>query len=470
MSASIFETQQEAEEAQGTASLHEHLFVVLEAERPLARGARFSLRDIDEIVIGRGTHRGASRNGRTLEVHVPSPWMSARNACLTRARDGWHVRDTASRNGTFVNGVRVDEAHLEPADLVEAGHAFFTVRSGLAERAYDEDAERTHEPFGLRTLLLDHREQLTTLMRVAERSASPILLLGPTGSGKEVLARAVHEHSGRRGAFVGVNCGALPSSLVEGLLFGHVRGAFSGAMREEIGFVRAAHQGTLFLDEIGDLPTGSQAALLRVLQEREVIPVGTTHPVRVDFRVIAATHRPIDTLTESGGFRSDLLARLRGFTHRLAPLAARREDLGVVTADVLEQVAGERASMLRLSADAARALVTHAWPLNARELHQSIVTAVALVQNGIIDAKHLPPSLTEPHAHRSDVPEDRRSETPRLGRPLTPRDLRVRADLEAQLTEQRGNVAAVAREMQKAPAQIHRWMKRFGLDPNRFRI
>src|SRR5262249_54080196 len=156
-------------------------------------------------------------------------------------------------------------------------------------------------------------------------------------SGKEVLASAVHKLSGREGPFVPVNCGALTDTLVESQLFGHTKGAFSGAVKDELGFVRASHGGTLFLDEIGDLPAASQAALLRVLEMREVTPVGSTRAVKVDLRVVSATLKSV------GALRPDLHARLAGYTHALAPLRDRREDLGLVLAEVLTRAAGSRA-------------------------------------------------------------------------------------------------------------------------------
>src|SRR5262249_4252107 len=159
-----------------------------------------------------------------------------------------------------------------------------------------------------------------------------ILLLGETGTGKEVLARSLHALSQRPGPFIAVNCGAIPENLVEGQLFGHVRGAFSGALKDEPGLVRAAQGGTLLLDEIGDLPASSQAALLRVLQESEVRPVGSTQTVKVDVRIIAATHRPLESLIKGNAFRHDLYARLAGFRFELAPLRKRKVDLGLLIA------------------------------------------------------------------------------------------------------------------------------------------
>jgi sigma-54 dependent transcriptional regulator, acetoin dehydrogenase operon transcriptional activator AcoR len=287
-----------------------------------------------------------------------------------------------------------------------------------------------------------------------------VLLLGPTGSGKEVLAREIHAQSGRGGPFVPVNCGALPAPLVEGLLFGHVKGAFSGAARDEPGFVRSAEGGTLFLDEIGDLPASSQAALLRVLQEREVIAVGATRPVKVDVRVVAATHRPLESLGDARGFRSDLLARLKGYAHRLPALAERMADFGVIAADVLADVAGPRAPKIAFTAEAARALVAYGWPLNIRELHQAMASAVALAVDDLIDVNHLPEELLASKAAAAPAPVPARAASP---------DDALRDRIVTLLHEHRGNVAAVARALGKAPAQIHRWMNRFQIDPASYR-
>src|SRR5262249_43364073 len=159
-------------------------------------------------------------------------------------------------------------------------------------------------------------------------STIPVQVRGDSGTGKELVSREVHRRSARTGAFVAVNCGALPTGLVESELFGFRKGAFSGATEDREGLVRAASAGTLFLDEIGDLPAPSQAAFLRVLQERAVLPVGGTSPIPVDFRLISATHRNLDELAANGKLREDLLARLSGFRIDLPRLKHRLEDLG----------------------------------------------------------------------------------------------------------------------------------------------
>lgn len=445
-------------------SLAPLLFLVLEADRPSARGARWSLVGVQSVTIGRGDARVALRSadGLALEVRIPGKWLSGRHATVRAVGADWIVEDAASRNGTFVNGTRVTTHVLRPGDVLEVGRAFFQVRGAPAAEGplvRDEDAARSSEPIAFRTLLPELADGFAALRRIARSSAVTVLLLGPTGSGKEVLAREIHAQSGRGGPFVPVNCGALPATLVEGLLFGHVKGAFSGAARDEPGFVRSAEGGTLFLDEIGDLPASSQAALLRVLQEREVIAVGATRPVKVDVRVVAATHRPLESLGDAGGFRSDLLARLKGYTHRLPALAERMADFGVIAADVLGGVAGARAPRMAFTAEAARALVAHGWSLNIRELHQAMASAVALAVDDVIDLTHLPGELVATPQPPAPAPPTRTASA----------DEALRDRIVTLLHEHRGNVAAVARALGKAPAQIHRWMHRFQIDPASYR-
>ncbi len=425
------------------------LFVVLEADRPLSRGARHSLVGVRTVTLGRGLVRDGTRSddGRVLEVRLPGKWISARHAVIRAVGNEWIAEDVGSRNGTFINGRRISSGVLRDGDVLEVGRVFLSMRgapaaTGPIER--DEDAAVPLAPFGLRTLLPELEEEYVSLARVARRSSLPILFLGATGAGKEVLAREVHAQSERSGAFVAVNCGALPRTLVESLLFGHVKGAFSGADRDELGFLRAADHGTLLLDEIGDLPPSSQAALLRVLQEQEVVPVGSTRATKVDVRVISATHKPLPDLIARGAFRADLLARLKGYTHRLLPLKERMADFGVLLADVLKEIVRGSASELTLMPDAARALLTYAWPHNIRELYQAMASTLALSGGRVLEAHHLPQEVLS----RVGLPPE--SATGVTGQ----NDVPLRDRLVVLLHEHRGNVTAVARAMGK------------GADPN----
>ena len=291
------------------------------------------------------------------------------------------------------------------------------------------------------------------------RSPVSVVLRGETGTGKEVIARAVHTLSRRPGDFVAMNCGALPDHLVESELFGHKKGAFSGATEDRPGLVRAAHQWTLFLDEIGDLPAPSQAAFLRVLQEREVVPVGATRPVRVDLRLVAATHRDLDALVAEGRFRADLWARIAGFTFTLPPLRQRREDLGMLIATLVHRITSGAAERVSFSSEAARALFHHAWPQNVRELEKCLGAAVVLARGERIELEHLPETVravptAQAHSESTEGVDDR---------PLTVEEQRHRDELQELLAKHAGNISAVARALGKARMQVHRWIKRYRL-------
>src|SRR5258706_2561941 len=289
----------------GPLPLFPYLFVVLECDRPATGGARYALEDVDEVILGRGSERKASLSRvdgvRRLTVGISSRSIAGTHARISRTSDGWVLEDTRSTNGSMVNGERVSRAVLRDDDIIELGHTIFALRRGLPTPPDTppilDSAEGRAPHAALATLLPELARRFEKLARVAESNLS-LLLFGETGTGKEVIAQAVHHLSGRKGGFVAVNCGAFPPNLVESSLFGHARGAFTGAVRDEPGFFRAAEGGTLLLDEIGDFPLVAQPALLRVLQEQEVLPVGTTRPVRVDVRVVAAPHHSLDALTK----------------------------------------------------------------------------------------------------------------------------------------------------------------------------
>jgi transcriptional regulator of acetoin/glycerol metabolism len=283
--------------------------------------------------------------------------------------------------------------------------------------------------------------------RVARLVNTPIglLITGETGSGKEVFAKAVHQASERRARpFVAVNCAAIPEHLVESELFGHLPGSFSGASpRGKRGLIAEADGGTLFLDEIGDMPLALQARLLRVLSERELLPVGATRPVPVNIRVIAATHAPLESLVLQGRFRDDLYYRLKGAHIELPPLRA-RSDLAAMIARMLDGRAIMPAALQRLMA--------HAWPGNLRELRNVLDYAASLCGDGAIDVDDLPELSA---GHRPD----------RAARLATiPGDGGPEALLQA-LRAAQWNVSAVARQMGLARMTLYRRMKRAGIVP-----
>jgi transcriptional regulator with AAA-type ATPase domain len=460
----------EAAEARTVPPVRPQLFVAFECDRPTAGAARYDLEAVDEVIVGRGDERTARRDSaggeRQLVVNVPGRSMSARHARILRTPDGWVCEDLGSTNGSYINGRRISTTDLRDADVLELGHTIFLLRSAMPTPPGTPDRHEVTpqdalDP-GFATVLPHHAVKLAAIARLAASGIS-LLLLGETGTGKEVLARSLHARSGREGAFVAVNCGALPDSLVESQLFGHVRGAFSGATRDEPGLVRASHGGTLFLDEIGDLPKSSQAALLRVLQEREVMPVGGTRAVKVDLRVIAATHRPLKDLVAKGAFRADLYGRLAGFVTVLLPLRQRQEDIGLIVGSLLSTTVGPRPRAF--APDVGRALFTYRWPLNVRELQQMLASSALLATDGVVERSHLPDSITGQAAAQVAIASDPSADRRDLGEV----DAQLLDELTAQLKAHRGNVAGAARAMGKAPMQLHRWMKRFGVDPSRFR-
>jgi DNA-binding NtrC family response regulator len=439
----------------------DHLYLALDASRPRG-GARWALADVDVVEIGRGATRAIHKTGKTLRLDCADAWMSKQHLRLERSRAHWVATDAGSRNGFTVNGLKQPRAILLDGDVVELGRTFFILREGEPSGPAELQLEHAASPDGLAALLatLDPvlARSFDELRRVAG-SQVPVLIHGPTGAGKERIASAVHLASRRKGAFVPVNCGALPAGLVESELFGHKKGAFSGAVAEQPGLVVASDRGTLFLDEIGDLPAPAQAALLRVLQEHEVRAVGATTTTAVDLRIVAASHRDLDELVDDERFREDLLARLSGFELTLPPLAARRVDLGLMLGEIAP--AGTT-----LSAGAARALLAYAWPRNVRELVHVIERAVALAGGGELGTTHLPDDVAQATWQRAPSGSANPAE-PTEGESSDSSDRRVLLD--TLLTKHKGNISQVAAEMGRVRQQVQRWIKRYGLDPERYR-
>ncbi len=430
---------------------------VLGYQRPHVAGSRHRIDGLVEVVIGRGEEDRAVRDARALALQVADQTMSQRHARLTPAGATWTIEDLGSRNGTFVDGTKVERADLTDGALVVLGGTAFTVRALAASGAPDVDAQQLATPLpDVRTFSTNFERELANLVRLAPTSQS-IVIHGETGSGKEVIARAIHAASQRPGAFVGVNCGALPANLVESELFGHKKGAFSGATEDRPGLLRAADRGTLLLDEIGDLPLSTQAALLRVLQEREVMPIGATRPVPIDIRVLAASHRDLEAEVRAGRFREDLWSRLAGYTAEIPALRDRREDLGLLIAALLSRMS---AVGIRFTADAGLALLQYDWPRNVRELEQVLRSAVALASDGVIELAQLPRMLQGSSPARESEPSRE---------PLSPADLARHDELRAALQKHAGNIAAVGRELGVARMQIHRWLERYGIDIDEYR-
>lgn len=438
------------------------LVVALSLRQPLIPGMRICMVSADEVIVGRGADRRIVRRGKRVAVTVDDSSMSREQLLLRPQPSGWELQDLGSKNGTIINAERKAQATLTDGDVIEVGSTVLVFReAGLKGRprgALDcRDRDLAHEdhgqPMAFRTTAVGFEQQLASITQIAKTQV-PVLLRGETGSGKDVVARTVHELSGRRGPFVAVNCGALPRNLVESEFFGYKRGSFSDAREDREGLMRRAQGGTVFLDEIAELPSESQVALLRVLQDGELRPIGANDTVSIDVRVIAATNQDLERRIAAGQFRPDLYARIAGFELKLLPLRERREDLGTLIAAILGKL-GSDASRVTLHRQAARALFFHTYPMNVRELEQAIRAAVAFAEGGQIRLEHLPEVIREQRVVNA------------VG--TKPEDPMLRERLHAILFETRGNVTAAARALNKAPVQIRRWCRRYAIDLSTFR-
>ncbi len=305
-----------------------------------------------------------------------------------------------------------------------------------------------------------HR-RFVDVLKMAERVApsdSTVLVTGESGTGKEVLARYLHELSERaEGPFVSINCGALPESLLESELFGHVRGSFTGAVRDKQGLFVAARGGTFFLDEVGEMSAATQVKLLRVLQEREVIPVGATESVSVDVRIVAATNRDLEEEIRKGGFRSDLYYRLNVITLHLPPLRERPEDVPLLAEYFLEKFAAQRGKAPpRLSGDVLSALQDYDWPGNVRELENALERAAVLTADGTeIPVGALPARITQ------------RSPQPLVSANLPPNptlEIVERAYIHWVLQSENGNKTRAAEVLGIDPSTLYRKLLRYGME------
>ncbi|MEI7702974.1 MAG: sigma-54 dependent transcriptional regulator [Deltaproteobacteria bacterium] len=293
------------------------------------------------------------------------------------------------------------------------------------------------------------------MIDVLQHSESTVLVTGESGTGKEVVARIIHSHSPRKsGPFIAVNAAALPGELLESELFGHVRGAFTGAVRDRAGRFEASEDGTLFLDEVGDVPLHLQVKLLRVLQEHTYERVGDSQTRRTNSRIIAATNRNLRRLVADGRFREDLYYRLRVFPIELPPLRSRREDIEPMARLLLSRVGTRTGRALRLSPETIRVLMSHEWPGNVRELENALEFAATVCQGQTLQPEDLPPEIIPPTMLAGDLPV-LPTDTGK-GSGLGPVD---DAELRAALEQNRWNRLATARSLGVSRSTLWRRMR-----------
>lgn len=309
---------------------------------------------------------------------------------LLTAYAGWESAKEAMRLGAF----DYFEKGKEPDELLHR------IRQALEKKALRSENEnlrrQVRERYSLPGIIARSEEMqrvIELVLRVAPTDAT-VLIHGESGAGKEVIAKAIHHSSSRsEGPFVAVNCGALPEQLLESEIFGHVRGAFTGATVNKKGLFEEAHRGTFFLDEIGEMASALQVKLLRALQDREVRRVGSNQPVTVDVRVLAATNRDLEQMMRQGTFREELYYRLNVIQVSLPPLRERREDIPLLAEHFLERFGQKQGRILRLSSDALERLLRYPWPGNVRELENAMERTAILAQEEIVSPQDLPPHI-----------------------------------------------------------------------------
>jgi transcriptional regulator with GAF, ATPase, and Fis domain len=367
------------------------------------------------------------------------------------------LEDLGSRNGTFVSGVRVTKPiALSSGDVVRIGSHVLVYDEipASAVAAATGSTVRNDAITGEHPTL---REALARASQVAPTN-EPVLLLGESGTGKELFAAHVHAASGRTGRFVTLNCASLPEALADSELFGHARGAYTGAQGAHDGLFAAADGGTLFLDEIGDAPAAIQAKLLRALESGEVRSLGESRARRVDARIVAATNLDVDRAIERGSFRGDLHARLAAHVLRLPPLRDRRSDVVSIAAKFLDDAAPEQA----FTADTAEALLLAPYPRNVRELLQALRHARA-ASHGVqpIELRHLPDEIAAEVVRRG---VGATTEIPGLDLLTIRRDVPpTRDELARVLAHFEDNVSRAAEFFGKDRRQIYRWAEKLGL-------
>ncbi|MBM4354622.1 MAG: FHA domain-containing protein [Deltaproteobacteria bacterium] len=413
------------------------------------------------------------------QVLFPDGRVSRRHVRFSRVGATVAVQDLGSKNGTYVNGARVQAALLSFQDVVRLGDTLLLCsRLGLP---LDGPELQGRGLLGISAAILEVRRAVE---RLGPTDLS-VLITGESGTGKELVARALHEASGRKGSFVAVNSSAIPKDLAESELFGVKKGAFSGADRDRKGIIQQADGGTLFLDELGDMPLPLQSKLLRVVEQQEVVPLGTTTAERIDVRFLAATNRDVTGAAERGAFRLDLLHRLSQSTVRVPPLRERKEDILCLWDSFLKMPEGGEKVY---DANAAEALLLYRWAGNVRELrnvaaeHGVSSSASSQPQNRplpvrILDVLRRARVGAEAPCHSSAGEEALESARSPSGLSALAPDIEqakrpTRPSREAildSLRRHRGNLAAVAAEFGRQRPQAYRWLAHYGIDPTPFR-
>ena len=393
-------------------------------------------------------------SGEEADLLLADPTVSRTHVHLALSPEGLKVRDPGSRNGTWVGPLRIREALVQSDVGLRLGATTIAIRIDAVPSSME-----LHEgtSFGSALGASDAMRYLFARLAKVAASDATVLLEGESGVGKEVLARAIHERSARAaGPFMTVDCGAIPATVIESELFGHARGAFTGADKDRTGIVELADGGTLFLDEIAELPLDLQTRLLRVLEAREVRPVGSNETHKVDLRVVAATHRGLDEQVRRGAFRQDLFFRLAVVRARVPPLRDRPEDvLQLATAFLRETTRNPHAE---LPQDLAGLLVVYHWPGNVRELRNvvqryAVLGKSDLLTDGAVRSAGAPSAVVFDGMEDLSFADARRLVLDRMERTYLARVLE----------KEKGVIAHAAARAGLARQSFHRMMRRLGI-------
>ncbi|MEZ4293629.1 MAG: sigma 54-interacting transcriptional regulator [Polyangiaceae bacterium] len=402
-----------------------------------------------------GVHPLTVGQSPECEIVLNDSSVSRQHCRISQTPRGISVRDLESKNGTFIGDVRVIEAIVEPSTKILVGDSRLVLkRAGGSASVPLSRGARFGEAVGCGVAM---RALFAQLERAAQTDET-VLLLGESGTGKELLARALHTESPRRnGPFVVVDCTTLAPTLLEAELFGHARGAFTGAATSRAGLLEQAHGGTLFIDEIGELPLDLQPKLLRALEARQYRPVGGTEWRSFDTRVIAATHRDLKSRVEEGVFRQDLYYRLAVFEMGVPPVRDRREDIPLLVERFLAAMSPPR-TLADLPPNAIEVLSSHHWPGNVRELRNMVARIVVFPEHldrGVGSAP--PPSGQTDRSRLMRMPL-------RDARDLVADDFE-RSYVTARLAEHAGNVTRAAEAMGVSRQFAYKLMEKHGLRP-----
>jgi DNA-binding NtrC family response regulator len=409
--------------------------IVVEVEAGVDKGARASGVDLSV-----GTAEGSA-------LRLTDPAVSRFHAELHPAAGGIAVVDHESTNGTYVGAVRIERGVVPPGTALRVGDTTLRVLDAAPVEVEIHGGESLGGVIGRSAVM---RRLMAQVAKAAQSDVS-VLVTGESGTGKELIARALHDLGPRRGKpFVTVDCGSLPPTLISSELFGHERGAFTGADRQHVGAFESAHGGTLFLDEIGELQPAIQATLLGVLERRKVRRLGSRHEIAIDVRVVAATHRDLRAEVNRGGFRLDLFYRLAVVTLTLPPLRERPDDIAPLVEYFLRDAGWDQPVATLISPQAMEALSRHHFAGNVRELRNLIEAAIAMGEAPVVaGAAAPPPPASDAASFTADLALPYKDARAQLLSGFEDRYL------EALLARANGNVSAAARLAQMTRSHLN---------------